>query len=67
MPFHRYAGSFASSTQKLRSLCEAHQPDIIIIDASYLLTPQTKSGSRRENSVEVANDLKKISIDFSHP
>lgn len=66
-PFHCYAGSFASSTGVLRRLCEKHQPDIIIVDASYLLSPETKSNSRRENLVEVANDLKKISIDFGRP
>ena len=64
---HIVAGSFSSSTGALRALCEKHRPDIIIVDASYLLTPEKRNASRRENLVDVANDLKKISIDFVGP
>ena len=67
VPMHVVAGSFTSSTGALRALCEKHCPDIIICDASYLLTPEKRSASRRENLVDVANDLKRISIDFNRP
>jgi replicative DNA helicase len=67
VPFYCYPGSFTSSTAVLRGLCEEHQPDMIIVDASYLLTPERKTSSLRENLVEVVNDLKKIAIDLNRP
>jgi DnaB-like helicase C terminal domain len=67
VPFHCYAGSLTASTAMLRALCERHRPDLIVVDASYLLTPEKKGASRRENLVDVANDLKRISIDFNRP
>jgi replicative DNA helicase len=67
IPFHCYAGSLTSSTGKLRALCDKHHPDIIMVDASYLLTPEKRGANRRENLVDVANDLKRISIDYNRP
>lgn len=67
VPFHLFAGNFVSSTGTLRALCEECVPDLIITDASYLLSPERRGSSRRENLVDVANDLKKISLDMGRP
>ena len=67
VPFHCVAGNFTTSTPMLRALVEETQPDMIYCDASYLIKPEKRGASRRENLVDVADDLKKISIEFERP
>lgn len=67
VPFNCVAGNFATSTAVLRALCDEYEPDLICIDASYLLKPEKRMSNRRENLVDVADDLKRISIERDRP
>lgn len=67
VPFKCVAGNFATSTAVLRALCDEYEPDLICVDASYLLKPEKRMLSRRENLVDVADDLKRISIERERP
>ncbi len=67
VPFHVVAGNFTTSTTMLRAIAEELVPDLICCDASYLLKPEKRLSSRRENLVDVADDLKRISIEVNRP
>ena len=66
----RGAGSFRQSVPAVRALCEELSPDIVFVDASYLLIPQKKragSSGRRESVSDVVEELKALAIDINRP
>jgi replicative DNA helicase len=70
VPFNLSVGSFRKSVPAIRAKCEEILPDIIFVDASYLLTPEKKragSSSRRESVSDVIEELKMIGTDIDRP
>jgi len=70
VPFDIVVGSFRKSVPAIRALAEELMPDIIYVDASYLLTPEKKrggSGGRREVVSDVIEELKMVALDLNRP
>lgn len=70
VPFNMVVGGFRKSVSAVRALAEELNPDIIFVDASYLLTPEKKrnrSESRRETVSDVIEELKMITTDLNRP
>lgn len=70
VPFSLVAGNFKRSTVVIETLCNQLSPDIIFVDASYLLTPNKKrygSSNRRETVSDVVEELKAIAIETNRP
>jgi replicative DNA helicase len=70
IPFNIVAGGFKKSTQTVMAVAEATNPDLIIVDASYLLAPERRrkgSEGRREMVSDTIEDLKRIGLDLSRP
>lgn len=70
IPFNLVVGNFKKSVDTIRGIAEDLIPDIIFVDASYLLLPHKKrsgSGGRREVVSDVVEELKMITIDINRP
>jgi len=69
IPFNIITGSLRQSVPAVRALCEELSPDIIFVDASYLLIPQKKrqGNGRRESVSDVVEELKTLAIDINRP
>jgi len=66
IPMHLVAGRFKKSTPVIRALVEELDPDIVYVDASYLVSPEKKrqgSSGRREVISDVAEEIKDISTE----
>ena len=69
-PFHIMAGSLRKSTTDIDRMIQEFTPDIMIVDASYLVSPENKTrkdGSRWEKFYEVGEELKAIAMDRNRP
>jgi replicative DNA helicase len=68
--FHLLSGSLKKSTKDVDALIQELQPEIVFIDASYLLVPDAKAsrrGSRWETLAEVGEEIKTISLLRNRP
>jgi replicative DNA helicase len=68
-PFHMVAGSFHNSVLDVDLLIGEFQPDVVYIDASYLLWPEKKDGRRArwENMAEVGEAVQKLALKWNRP
>jgi replicative DNA helicase len=70
IPFNVIAGGFKKSVETVQSVADATDPDIIFVDAGYLLKSSTKrknSDGRRETISDTIEDLKRITIERRRP
>jgi hypothetical protein len=70
VPFNIVAGGFRKSVTTVRAVAEATLPDIILVDAAYLLEPEKKrrgSEGRRETVSDTIEDLKRVVMDLNRP
>ncbi len=70
VPFHVVAGNFRKSVDSVRGIAEELRPDIIFVDASYLLKPavtRKSSDGRRETISDVIEGLQTIALDLNRP
>jgi replicative DNA helicase len=67
--FDIIVGGFNKSVEAVQAFAQETQPDIIFIDASYLLhSEKRKSGNqRRENAADTIEGLKQTSLDLNRP
>lgn len=70
VPFNVIAGGFKKSVETVQAVADATDPDIIYVDAGYLLVPMKKrktSDGRRETISDTIEDLKRITIERHRP
>ncbi len=70
VPITLIAGNFKKSVDSVRATIEDMQPDLIVVDASYLLTPEKKrqgSGGRREVVSDVIEELGSMAKTYDRP
>ncbi len=70
VPFNVIEGGFKKSVDTVRQVADATEPDIIFVDAGYLLTPEKKrknSDGRREMISDTIEELKEITIERHRP
>lgn len=63
------AGNFMKSVGDIDMLIQEFVPDIVYVDAGYLLTPekQSRNGSRHEEVAAIAEELKQVALRRSVP
>lgn len=69
-PFHVMAGSLRKSTTDIDRMMQEFTPDLMVVDASYLVSPEKKTrrdGSRWEQFYQVGEELKAIAMDRNRP
>lgn len=67
-PFHFVSGDMRKSTGQIDTLIQQYMPDIIYIDAGYLLTADKgRAKDRREKISDVAETLKEIAMGRNRP
>lgn len=68
-PFDIIIGDFDKSVDVVRALAEELTPDIIYVDASYLLLPEPgkRFSSRREAVADVIGDMKRLNMSVNRP
>lgn len=69
-PFEIVPGGFRNTVPRMRALVEERMPDIIFVDAAYLLSPeQLRNGAegRREKVSDVVEELKKLALEWDRP
>lgn len=69
-PMHMVTANFDRTVPQLAAYIEQYDPDIIYVDATYLLTPEKKrrgSEGRRESIADVINELKQLGADCRRP
>jgi replicative DNA helicase len=68
-PFHMVSGSFHKSVLNIDLLIGEFQPDVVYIDASYLLWPEKKDARRArwENMAEVGEGIQKLALKWNRP
>ena len=66
-PFNLVAGDFSKSTGDVDSLVQELRPDIVYIDASYLLRPQVRKQARWEAVAQVHEELKGTAMNRGIP
>lgn len=62
-PLHMVTANFSRTVDQIANFVEQYTPDIVFIDAGYLLTPKKKrygSGGRRETISDVIEELKEL-------
>ncbi|MET4190648.1 MULTISPECIES: DnaB-like helicase C-terminal domain-containing protein [unclassified Bradyrhizobium] len=70
IPFNVIVGGFKKSVETVQAVADATDPDLICVDAGYLLKPTTKrknSDGRREAISDTIEDLKRITIERRRP
>jgi replicative DNA helicase len=60
-------GAFRQTTDSIRTLVEKIKPDVVYIDASYLVSPSSSSKVKWERLSEVGEHLKQIALDYDIP
>lgn len=60
-------GSFRQTPDTIKSLVESVQPDVVYIDAAYLVSSRLSAKAKWERLSEVGEDLKKIALDYDIP
>jgi replicative DNA helicase len=68
-PFDIIVGDFDKSVDVVRALAHELTPDIIYVDASYLLLPEPgkRFNSRREMVADVIGDMKRLNLSIRRP
>lgn len=69
-PFHMMSGSFRKTTADLDRAVQEFEPDIVFVDASYLVgsqKQQRRDGSRWERIYDVGEEIKGIATDRNRP
>jgi replicative DNA helicase len=70
VPFHLIAGNFKKSVDAVQAAAHELRPDIILVDASYLLSPAKKrqgSSGRRESVSDVIEELGSLAKSLDRP
>lgn len=70
IPFNIIAGGFKKSVETVQAVADATNPDIIFVDAAYLLVPAKKrkgSEGRRETISDTIEDLKRLASERHRP
>lgn len=70
VPLNIVVGNFRKSVDMIRSLCDEYVPDIVFVDASYLLQPEKKrqgNSGRREVVSDVIEELKMLGTYIDRP
>lgn len=70
VPFHLIAGNFKKSVDAVEAAAYELRPDIIFVDASYLLSPRKKrsgSSGRRESVSDVIEELGSLAKSIDRP
>lgn len=65
--FYIAQGAFRQTPDTISSLIDNLKPDVVYIDASYLVSPNMSSKAKWERLSEVGEDLKKIALDYNIP
>ena len=65
--FYIAEGAFRQTPDTIASLVDNLKPDVVYIDASYLVSPNMSSKAKWERLSEVGEDLKKIALDYNIP
>ena len=68
-PFNIITGNFRKRVSDINKAAEELQPDLIVIDAGYLISPDKQTGqrSRRELISDVIEELKAVAINRARP
>lgn len=60
-------GNFNQTPNKIAALIDELRPDIVYIDASYLVSPNASNKAKWEKLSEVGEDIKKIAMEYDVP
>lgn len=69
-PLHMVTANFSRTVDQIASFIEQYTPDIVFIDAGYLLSPRKKrygSSGRRETISDVIEELKELAANSGIP
>jgi hypothetical protein len=69
-PLHMATANFSRTIDQVAALCDQYEPDILFIDAGYLLSPHKVrygSSSRRETVSDVVEELKELGMNLNIP
>lgn len=69
-PLHMVTANFSRTVDQIANFVEEHTPDIVFIDAGYLLSPRKKrygSSGRRETISDVIEELKELAANAGIP
>jgi len=69
-PLHMVTANFSRTVDQIANFVDQYSPDIVYIDAGYLLSPKKKrfgSGSRRETISDVIEELKELGANHGIP
>lgn len=68
-PFNLVAGDFKKTVGDIDAIIQQYNPDVVYIDAGYLLQPESRAGKkdRRELISEVIQELKSVAMRRNRP
>lgn len=69
-PLHMVTANFSRTVDQIANFIDKYKPDILYIDAGYLLSPRKKrygSGGRRETISDVIEELKELGANSGIP
>jgi replicative DNA helicase len=69
-PLHMVTANFSRTVEQVANFVDQYSPDIVYIDAGYLLSPKKKrygSGGRRETISDVIEEIKELSANSNIP
>lgn len=69
-PLHMVTANFSRTVDQIASFVAQYEPDIVYIDAGYLLSPRKKrfgSSGRRETISDVIEEIKELSVNANIP
>lgn len=67
-PFHFVSGDLRKSVGQIDALIQEYSPDVVYIDAGYLLhSEKSRVKDRREKVSDVAEELKAVALDRNRP
>ncbi len=69
-PLHMVTANFSRTVDQIANFVDQYRPDIVYIDAGYLLSPRKKrygSGGRRETISDVIEEIKELAANSNIP
>jgi replicative DNA helicase len=68
-PFHMLVGDLSKSVRDIDAMIQEHEPDVVYIDASYLLRPAKDVGAKKRFELvsETMRELKSLAISRNKP